>query len=217
MTPSLDLDFTASDILDSRITASGGANGSRIDAAGLVVPGTAPRFDYGPISLVSRGILIEEARTNLHARSDALDNAAWSLAGASIAANAVTGPDGTASADKLVESAANSPHAVYDFGMSLAAGDRVAGADAKPAGRDWLRAVINAGSAIGAWFNVSTGAVGTVDAGVTASIKPAPNGFYRCSVMRNVSAPVTGGPAFYACSANEIGRASCRERVSSPV
>lgn len=60
----LALDFTTG-VLDSRITASGGANGTITNVAGSLVAGSAPRFTYDPVTHALSGLLIEEARTNL--------------------------------------------------------------------------------------------------------------------------------------------------------
>jgi len=42
-----------------------------------------------------------------------------------------------------------------------------------------------------AWFNLSTGSVGTTDAGVTASITSVGNGWYRCSITTTLTASTT--------------------------
>lgn len=63
--PALSLDFTNGGVPDSRITFSGGANGTRVNSAGLIVAATTPRFDYNPVTLAPLGLLVEEARTNL--------------------------------------------------------------------------------------------------------------------------------------------------------
>lgn len=69
-----------------------------------------PRFDYDPVTLQPRGILIEEQRTNLLTYSAEFDNAAWGkFVSASVTANTTTAPDGTATADTLtLASTANS-------------------------------------------------------------------------------------------------------------
>lgn len=59
--PVFSLDFTTGS-LDSRVTASGGANGTYFDINGAIAAGTAPRFDY---SLLTCGLRVENARTNL--------------------------------------------------------------------------------------------------------------------------------------------------------
>lgn len=57
------LDFLAG-LNDSRITYSGGANGTRVNSSGNIVAATTPRFDYDPVTLAAKGLLVEEARTN---------------------------------------------------------------------------------------------------------------------------------------------------------
>lgn len=63
--PSIDWNFLASEVLPSRITPGGGANGTRVNSAGLIVAASCPRFDYDPVTLQPRGLLREEARTNI--------------------------------------------------------------------------------------------------------------------------------------------------------
>jgi hypothetical protein len=59
---SLDLDFS-SGVIDSRLTCSGGANGTRVNSAGVIVAATCPRFDYDSVAQ-KYWLLIEGARTN---------------------------------------------------------------------------------------------------------------------------------------------------------
>lgn len=64
--PRLALDFTTG-TLDSRVTVARALNtATRVNASGNieVVNANLPRFDFDPSTLVCRGLLIEEARTN---------------------------------------------------------------------------------------------------------------------------------------------------------
>lgn len=66
-----------------------------------------PRFDYDPVTLAPKGLLVEEARTNLLTYSADFTNAAWTLdnSGATnpvVTANQATAPDGTLTADRIV-------------------------------------------------------------------------------------------------------------------
>jgi hypothetical protein len=65
--PRLALDFSTA-LLDSRVTVARAANtATRINAAGVIelVNADLPRFTFDPVSLVCRGIMREDARTNL--------------------------------------------------------------------------------------------------------------------------------------------------------
>lgn len=77
-----------------------------------------PRFDYDPVTLAPKGLLVEEARTNLFTRSEAFDDGAWPKINATITANATTAPDGTTTADKIVPSAGVSGYIYRNTGIS---------------------------------------------------------------------------------------------------
>lgn len=103
--PSLVLDFT-SKVLDPRITFSRSSNATFVGSNGLIQTTTAniPRFEHDPITRQCRGILMEEQRTNLLLYSEQIDNAVWGKGEITITSNTVTAPDGTLTADKVVES-----------------------------------------------------------------------------------------------------------------
>jgi hypothetical protein len=113
----------------------------------------------------------------------------WSVvAGMSVTADATTAPDGTATADKLVTKVASSSQALY---QSVVTGAIIAVVSiyAKPAGYNWIGLGFgNGANTDGAFFNVSTGAIGTTVAGSTATITSVGNGWYRCSVARLLAA-----------------------------
>lgn len=69
-----------------------------------------PRFDYDPVTLAPKGLLIEEQRTNLLVRSEELDNASWTKAESSVSANAAVSPGGSVTADKLIASTVATTH-----------------------------------------------------------------------------------------------------------
>lgn len=119
---------------------------------------------------------------NLLLRSDALDSAAWTKGGSTITANADTGPDGVQNADRIVEGVggtikyvtqAPSPagtHGVFTYSHKLKAGTR-----------SWAALSLDGGTTV-TYFNLGTGALGTVGAGVTATIVAEANGYYRCTI-----------------------------------
>jgi hypothetical protein len=146
------------------------------------------RFDYDPVTLQPKGILIEEQRTNLATYSEQFDNAAWIKNLVTTTANATASPDGTTNADRVVASTTGNARGVFAPITTTAVAHTVS-VFAKAAGLNWLCIYDPAGSGTGgAWFNLATGVVGTVAAGNTATITNFGNGWYRCSIVRTLAA-----------------------------
>ena len=103
-TLALDLDFTTG-TLDSKVTFTRTTTATRINASGLVESAAinAPRFDYDPVTLAARGLLLEEQRANLVFQSGSLTTAPWTQLALNTGSLVRTGaagvaPDGTTSA-----------------------------------------------------------------------------------------------------------------------
>lgn len=78
------------------------------------------RFDHDPVTGESKGLLIEEQRTNLLTYSSDFDNGAWPKTNITLTPNATTAPDGTLTADLFA--ATTNTNAYYYRGVSLANG-----------------------------------------------------------------------------------------------
>jgi len=63
------------------ISGSGGTNGTYVNSSGIIVSGSAPRYDHDPVTLQLMGWLIEGASTNMFIRSGDFSNAAWTKTG----------------------------------------------------------------------------------------------------------------------------------------
>jgi len=89
--PAASFDFLSGETLDSRVTFTRASSATRINASGaLELVGTnAPRFDYDPVTLAPRGLLIEEPRSNLLLNS-LLSGAALSTQGVTVSAQPYT-------------------------------------------------------------------------------------------------------------------------------
>jgi hypothetical protein len=186
--PALSLDFVDVGALDPRVTFTRASTATFTGSNGLIQTAAinAPRFDYDPVTLAPKGLLIEEARTNLLTYSEQFDNAAWTKSSSSVSANATIAPDGTLTADKLqVLDALNTQKFVNQIigAISTTYADTVY---AKASELSWL--IINQydGSDRRTWFNLSNGTVGTTAAGTTATIEVMANGWYRCRAIRTV-------------------------------
>lgn len=184
--PRLELDFTKGS-LDSRITFTRALNtATRVNASGLVevVNADTARFDYDPITLACKGLLVEESRTNLTTYSEAFENAAWQRYNSpTVTTNATTAPDGTSTADVLVEPSQESYMPVLFRGGLTDGAVYTLSVYAKKANRDWLFLGFNYYPVTGAYFNLNTGALGSKGAQITShSIQPAGNGWYRCTI-----------------------------------
>lgn len=139
-------------------------------------------------------------RTNLALQSQTLDNASWTKTRSSISANAAIAPDGTLTADKLVEDAtATSTHLALQAITIVSGTTYTVSIYAKASTRTKL--TINVASeACVASFDL-TAATATLWSGVDAEITSVGNGWYRCEVAftsvsstaRNVEIYLDGG------------------------
>jgi len=179
-TPSLNLDFTTG-ILDPRITFTRASTATYTGSDGLIKTAAidTPRFDYNPTTLQSKGLLIEEQRTNLLTYSEQFDNAVWGKTNVTVTANTAVAPDGTLTADsyiltsgtsgrQLTQTVSLSNNTIYTLTFYLKRGTD---------GSGWYELTQSSGVVTRFWVNLNTGAAGTGTGTVTA----VGNGWYRCS------------------------------------
>ena len=114
--------------------------------------------------------------------SETFDNATnWVAENCTIAVNAIAAPDGTLTADKLVENSANGSHDLQQGGIPSITGQM--SVYAKAAGRTRIL-IYDATSGTGYGFDLTTGttfAVSGIPPG-SATIQDAGNGWWRCSL-----------------------------------
>jgi hypothetical protein len=172
-----------------------GAQLEQSSTVGEYIPTTstinsAPRFDHNPVTGESLGLLVEEQRTNLLVRSEEFDNASWSKVRSSITANTIVAPDGTLTADKIVEdTSASATHAVTQSIIQAANTTSTFSVNAKAAERSFvnLRITVDGVNFIRCGFDLSNGTAGTPEnggngSGAVASIQSVGNGWYRCAI-----------------------------------
>lgn len=150
-------------------------------------------------------IVSTPASRNLLTFTQQFDNAAWTRLQASVTANAEASPDGTTTADRLIADASNASHQATQSVTTTATATTYS-VYAKPSGYNWVALGITDGGSTArvAYFNISTGVVGTVAAGITASITPAGNGWYRCVATVATALAGTNPCRIYVTNADNI-------------
>lgn len=165
------------------------AVGSQLDLIGRIVglgrslPHALPLPFFG-FDSTANGQPYGNERTNQILYSEQFNNAVWNKSGCFASINVATAPDGTVTAERLTATAGAVAHEIFQ-GITLSEGRYAQSVYAKAINANWI-ALSRTSSATtkGAFFNLTTGAVGTVQgADTTAAITAVGNGWYRCSVM----------------------------------
>jgi len=149
-----------------------------------------------PKRLIQNGLVAHYApirQRNLLKWSDDFSNSVWIKSAVTIIQDSVTAPNGTQTADKIVESAIDTFHTVNIGFNAIDNSNYVLSVYLKANERIFTRLAIvrKDGTAIRAWFNLNTGTIGTVESGATAYISDVGNGWYRCSLKFNILSGVT--------------------------
>jgi len=147
--------------------------------------------------------LVELVPYNLLQYSEQFNNAYWTTNGASVSANAIVSPNGTTTADKIIEDSANSVHHIL-YPQDTPIGTNTLSVYAKEGERNWIWLYLfdSVAGSLFTWFNVNTGAIGTIQSGLTASIESVGNGWFRCSITRTQGNIGNGG--FGVTNANNV-------------
>lgn len=189
--PAMFLNFVGTTTLDSRITFTRATTATFVGSNGLIQTAAinTPCFDYDPVTLAPKGLLVWEQRTNNALYSEQFDNAAWTKVATTVSANATISPDGATTGDKLVEDAATSIHRVAQSFATTANAAVSYTVYAKADTRRYLSLGMGGLNGVVATFDLQTGvisgaatALGTGWSTATAVITPAGNGWYRCAL-----------------------------------
>lgn len=147
-----------------------------------------PRFDYDPVTLAAKGLLIEEQRTNLLTYSQEIGGTNWLPDDTTVALNSIAAPNGTLTASTLTDTATNSDHRMISGGTNpsfTVGASYTLSVYVKNNTRNFVQLAFGtaAFSATAyANFDVATGVLGTVGSGTTASITAVGSGWYRCTI-----------------------------------
>jgi hypothetical protein len=153
-------------------------------------------------NFVSAGeLLLENAGTNLVTYSEEFDQSTWSKVNSTVISNAAVAPDGTLTADKLVEGTATnfsqitypvtfSNSTTYTFSMYAKAAENDSA----------LLFFAGAGQYVSVEFNLTNGTTSLYSqnntwSNVSSTISYVGNGWYRCSITSTSSSAVTSNVA----------------------
>jgi hypothetical protein len=170
--PSLLLDFANVQALDNRITFTRATTGTYY------------------------GTRTAKAEENFVTWSQEVDNAAWTKIAVSITANSIAAPDGTTTADTIDDGTATTTvHRVLSSATSFTSGLAYTfSCFLKNNTRNFAQVYFGTssfGATAFANFDLATGVLGTVGAGVTASINNVGSGWYRCVITATATASVS--------------------------
>ena len=174
-----------------------GAQLEQASTVGEYIPTTsvinsAPRFDHNPTTGESLGLLVEEARTNLFLQSNQFDTT-WTNTSSSETAASGTAPDGTNTAwelkdtlDIVATSHTISQQISFVSGTTYTVSVWMKAGTLSQGGVSFPSAAF--GTLIANRINLSTGAVLASSAGLTTSVTPFPNGWYRITATATATA-----------------------------
>lgn len=189
--------------LSNIVTFSRNSSASFVDVDGLIKYVTANeiRIDRNPLTGVSRGILIEEQRTNLLINSEMFGEAIWSKNDCTVSLNVTASPDGSNTADKIVENSATAAHFVQQVITAVSGTAYTVSFFVKAAERSFCLVGFSGGGVgeVLVGVNLTTGAiVSTLNSPDATSVTQFRNGWFRISVTKTATASVAFGARAYA-------------------
>lgn len=182
-------------LTDGSFTRASTGTYTDVDGSVKTAAINTPRFNYDFGMAQFRGVMIEAAATNLATYSEDLTNAVWVKNNLTITANATNGPDGTATADRVVEVAGVS-NIVRTFAVNTGTTYAIS-LFAKPDTYNSVtlsfRATNTAFSACSVRVNLTTGTIiSQTGTPVAVTVNKMINGFYRISISQTVTATANG-------------------------
>ena len=162
------------------------------------------RYDFDPNTRASRGLLAEAARTNLFFRSQELDDSYWGKTAISMSANSATAPDGTTTAEKMVEDTSSATaHKSVNAVIAGTAGTTYTGSVyLKSAGRTYVSVQMTSG---GLWptasnpylvLNLSSCTAASTYNVLATTTQALPNNWCRVSITQTLSTSGSTGLNF---------------------
>jgi hypothetical protein len=201
--PTINFDFLSAS-LDARIAVSrSGSTATAVNSLGKIqlVNADLPRFDYDPVTLACKGLLVEQSRQNIFTNSGNVSG--YTLTGLTVSANQITAPDGTTSVFELLENTSSTSHSVGK--SSTPTGTYTVSLFAKYSGRYLVIALscgaLGSAQFASAVFDIQNGIVtATNQTGaqtyLDSSITDFGGGWYRCSLTATTTATAQMNTSF---------------------
>lgn len=212
--PSISANFVRTpNFLDPRITFTRSTNATFVDKNRLIATANVdvPRFEYSSSNGMLLGLLNEEYRVNYILQSENFSTT-WSATDITVSNNSTVAPDGNFTGDLITEGTANT--ALMTQSVTVATANLGAGSIFLKAGPNsntaWVKVFVSgAGAANGAaaWFNLSTGALGS-NSVIGGGSQPVAvmdtfiDGWYRCRVSANCPGETALSLSFHSASAD---------------
>lgn len=187
--------------LTTLFTFTGGNQSMYMGPAGLLVASVTnkPRIEYDANGNCL-GLLMEASRTNLWLQSPSFDNASWTKLRSSVSADSAVAPDGTTTAESLIEDSSVATTHLVRQDLNVTSGTTyTATFFAKANQRTQVSMQFGSENACFAFeagiFTLSgSGTAATLSGSPTAvTIQALPNGWYRCRVSATAAATNLAG------------------------
>jgi hypothetical protein len=146
---------------------------------------------------------VVSARVNLLTKTEQFNDGGWTKSNVTVVANATTAPDGTTTADKIYPSSTGINRFVFQA-TTLTSGIYTWSIRAKAAEKNIAYIDFTGAGTTQAFFNLSTGTIGSVAAGYTATITNLGDGWYECAGTNNTAAAYNFGGVYGVADLNGL-------------
>jgi hypothetical protein len=163
------------------LTVTRATTARRVNSAGLIesVAVNVPRLDY--LNSTCPSVLVEPQRTNVQTYSEDFSNAIYIKIGATVTTNSIVAPDGTTTADKLVEDNSTGIHVIDIINPPVTLADYTISVFVKAAERNkfQISEVFTVGGNV--TFDLTAGTATSTAPAKNGKIENYGNGWYKCS------------------------------------
>jgi len=170
------------------LTFTRASTATRVNESGLIeeVAANVPRLDNSQGGCST--LLLEPQRTNLALRSEEFDSASWAKVNSLVTANTTISPDGTLTADSIINNVGNNQFARIRQIPSVIIGQTyVYSCFFKRGSTNYGIIALFDGANFSAFFDLNNGTIENVSSGITTTIENFQDEWYKCSIIRTVA------------------------------